>query len=147
MIEFRTLTKEDIPSLMELYVQLDPVNNSDYNLEESGQIWERICENKSIKYFGAFDGNKVVSSCWSCLMPNMTHHGGTVCFIENVITHQDYRKQGLARKVIEMAVEDARKNDCYMACLLSNSKRKEAHEFYKKIGFDGDCKKGFVIRF
>lgn len=147
MIEFRTLTKKDIPSLMELYVQLDSVNNSNYNIEESEQIWERISKNKSIKYFVAADGEKIVSTCWTCLMPNMTHHGREICFIENVVTHKDYRKQGLGRKVIEMAIEDARAHNCYMVCLLSGASRTEAHDFYRKLGFSGDSKKGFVIRF
>lgn len=73
-MEFRTLTKNDIPSLIDLYKQLDPINES-MQLEESQEIWKKICENKSIKYFVAVDGDKVVATCWSCLMPNMTHHG------------------------------------------------------------------------
>lgn len=145
-MEFRTLTETDIPSLIDLYKQLDPVNES-MELEESKQIWEKICEDKNIKYFVAVDGDKVVATCWSCLMPNMTHHGRPICFIENVVTHKDYRKQGLGKKVIQMATEDAKENNCYMVCLLSNSKRTEAHKFYEKIGFNGECKKGFVMRF
>lgn len=142
-MEFRTLIEKDLPSLLDLYVQLDPVN--DYlELEEAQKIWKRISENKNIKYFVAVDKDKVVATCWSAIIPNMTHHGGLICFIENVVTHKDYRKQGLGRKVIEMATEDAKANNCYMACLLSNVKRTEAHKFYESIGFAGDTKKGFV---
>lgn len=146
MIEFRTLQEKDISSLLDLYVQLDPINES-LELEESKTVWKRICENKTIKYFVAVDGDKVVSTCWTCIIPNMTHHGRTICFIENVVTHNDYRKMGLAKKVIQMATDDAKANGCYMACLLSNAKRTEAHKFYEKIGFKGDSKKGFVMKF
>ena len=37
-MEFRTLTETDIPSLIDLYRQLDPINES-MELEESKQIW------------------------------------------------------------------------------------------------------------
>lgn len=146
MIQFRTLQKKDIPSLLQLYIQLDPVNDF-LEVEEAQDIWEKISKNENIKYFVAVDDDKVVSTCWSCLIPNMTHHGGTICFIENVVTDINYRKMGLAKKVIQMAIDDAKENNCYMACLLSNTKRTEAHKFYEKIGFKGDIKKGFVMKF
>lgn len=46
-MEFRTLTETDIPSLIDLYKQLDSVNES-MELEESKQIWKKICEDKNI---------------------------------------------------------------------------------------------------
>lgn len=146
MIEYRLLTEEDIPSLLELYVQLDEVNRG-LTLEESREHWKEIQGNKSIKYFGAVDDGKVVASCWSAFMPNMTHHGRSICFIENVVTDAAYRRQGLGRRVIEMAVQDARENGCYMVCLLSNARRTEAHRFYEKLGFSGDAKRGFIMKF
>lgn len=146
MIEYRLLTEEDIPSLLELYVQLDEVNRG-LTLEESREHWKEIQGNKSIKYFGAVDDGKVVASCWSAFMPNLTHHGRSICFIENVITDAAYRRQGLGRRVIEMAVQDARVSGCYMVCLLSNARRTEAHKFYEKLGFSGDAKRGFIMKF
>lgn len=146
MIEYRLLTEDDIPSLLELYIQLDEVNRGQ-TLEESREYWKEIQSNKSIKYFGAVDDGKVVASCWSAFMPNLTHHGRSICFIENVVTDSAYRRQGLGRRVIEMAVQDARENDCYMVCLLSNARRTEAHKFYEKLGFSGDAKRGFVMKF
>lgn len=64
MIEYRLLTEDDIPSLLELYVQLDEVNRG-LMLEESREHWKEIQGNKSIKCFGAVDDGKVVASCWS----------------------------------------------------------------------------------
>lgn len=34
-----------------------------------------------------------------------------------------------------------------LVCLLSNAKRFGAHQFYKSIGFSGDSKRGFVMKF
>jgi len=144
-MEFRLLTQQDLPSLLELYVQLDE-NNKSLKIDRTMEVWEDISANKNIKYFGAVDGNKVVSTCFTMIIPNITAGGRSICFLENVVTDENYRKQGLARKVIEMAIEDARANNCYKVILQSNCKRKEAHKFYENLGFDGDLKKAFDLR-
>ena len=147
-IEFRQLTQKDLPSLLELYVQLDE-NNKDLTTESSIPIWEEISKNPNIKYFGAVDtanGDRVVSTCFTMIIPNLTAHGRPICFLENVVTDSAYRKQGLARKVIEMAIEDAKSHNCYKVILQSNCKRTEAHKFYENLGFDGNLKKAFDLR-
>ncbi len=147
-IEFRQLTQKDLPSLLELYVQLDE-NNKDLTTESSIPIWEEISKNPNIKYFGAVDtanGDRVVSTCFTIIIPNFTAHGRSICFLENVVTDSAYRKQGLARKVIEMAIEDAKSHNCYKVILQSNCKRTEAHKFYENLGFDGNLKKAFDLR-
>ncbi len=54
--------------------------------------------------------------------------------------------QGLGRKVMKMAIEFARENNCYKVILQSASFRKEAHQFYKNLGFDGESKKAFIMK-
>ena len=147
-IQFRLLTEKDLPSLLELYVQLDE-NNKDLTAQGSLPVWEEISKNPNIKYFGAVDtanGDKVVSTCFTMIIPNLTAQGRSICFLENVVTDAAYRKQGLARKVIEMATEDARANNYYKVILQSNCKRTEAHKFYENLGFDGNLKRAFDLR-
>ena len=147
-IQFRLLTEKDLPSLLALYVQLDE-NNKDLTAQGSLPVWEEISKNPNIKYFGAVDTaneDKVVSTCFTMIIPNLTAHGRSICFLENVVTDAAYRKQGLARKVIEMATEDATANNCYKVILQSNCKRTEAHKFYENLGFDGNLKKAFDLR-
>lgn len=144
-MEFRLLTEKDIPSLLELYVQLDE-NNKSLTVEESLQVWKTISQNKDIKYFGAVDNDKVVSTCYTMIIPNLTAGGRSICYLENVVTDVNYRKQGLARKVIQMAIDDAKANNCYKVILMSAMYRTEAHKFYEKLGFDGGLKKAFDFR-
>lgn len=147
-IQFRQLTEKDLPSLLELYIQLDK-NNKDLTSQDSMAVWKEISKNPNIKYFGAIDrdnGDKVVSTCFTMIIPNLTANGRSICFLENVVTDASYRKQGLARKVIEMAIEDAKACNCYKVILQSNCKRTEAHRFYEKLGFDGNLKKAFDLR-
>jgi len=81
------------------------------------------------------------------IIPNLTRNGKSNGFIENVITDEKYRNKGIGKKVIEMAIEYGKQNNCYKIILQSSYKRKENHIFYEKCGFDGDSKKAFEIRF
>lgn len=145
-MQFRQLTKDDIPSLLELYVQLDP-KNAEPDCKMSLEIWERQIEgNPNIKYFGAVEGEKVVSSCYCVIIPNLSNYNQPICFVENVVTDKDFRKQGLARKVVQMAVEAAKSAGCYKVILQSGIARKEAHKFYESLGFNGESKKAFDMR-
>jgi GNAT superfamily N-acetyltransferase len=144
-MEFRILTASDLPSLLELYRQLDE-NDAGSTAEQSMEIWKRIEGNPDIRYFGAVDDGRVVSSCYAVYIPNLTRGNRGICFIENVITDKNYRKQGLASRVINMAVAFAKERHCYKAILQSGISRTEAHRFYESMGFNGASKKAFDMR-
>ncbi len=144
-MEIRKLTEEDLPSLLELYAQLDSAN-AELQLEPSLKVWKEIEENKNIIYIGAVDQGKVVATCFAVIIPNLTNHNRPMCFIENVVTDQNYRKQGLGKKVIDEAIRIAKENNCYKAFLESGVQRTEAHKFYEKLGFNSDSKKAFLMK-
>ena len=145
-MELRELNEKDLESLIKLYEQLDGANG-DYSVEDARKIWQQEIEgNKKIKYFGVVENGKVISTCYCLIIPNLTRLGSSIAFVENVVTDSEYRGQGLGRKVMEKAIEFARKNNCYKVILQSASFRKEAHQFYKNLGFDGESKKAFILK-
>ena len=144
-MEFRRLTEQDLESLLELYKQLQP-EDEESSLEKSINVWQEIENNPDIQYFGAVDNGKVVSTCYAVYIPNLTRNNRGICFIENVVTDKDYRNQGLASKVIDMAISYAKEKECYKTILQSGSSRVDAHRFYENKGFDGSSKKAFDMR-
>ena len=149
-MEIRELNENDLESLIKLYEQLDG-KNGDFNVEDARAIWKNeIEENPNIKYFGAVEdtaiGKKVVSTCFVAIIPNLTRLGGAICFVENVVTDKNYRKQGLGKKVMEKAIEFAREKNCYKVILESGTWRTEAHQFYRNLGFDDTAKKSFLLK-
>ena len=145
-MELRELNEKDLESLIKLYKQLDG-DNGNFTAEDARKIWKTEIEgNKKIKYFGAVENGKVISTCYCLIIPNLTRLGSSIAFVENVVTDSEYRGQGLGRKVMEMAIEFARENNCYKVILQSASFRKEAHQFYKNLGFDGESKKAFIMK-
>ena len=145
-MEIRELTADDLESLLELYVQLDE-SNKNLDLEKVRAVWKNEIENnKNIKYYGVIENGKVIATCYTVIIPNLTAKSRPICFVENVVTDVNHRKQGLARKVLEKAVETAKQNNCYKVILQSGIARKEAHRFYENFGFNGDSKKAFDLR-
>ena len=145
MVEYCIAKKENLPEILELYKQLLPEEKIiDINI--ANEIWENI-ENNNIKYFIAKEGNKIISSCYLAIIPNLTRNGKSNGFIENVITDENYRKKGIGKNLIKMAIEYGKQNNCYKIILQSSFSRKENHIFYEKCGFDGNSKKAFEIRF
>ena len=145
MIEYSIARKEHLPMILELYKQLIP-EEIPIDIKMANEIWEKI-ENSGIKYFIAIENCIIISSCYLAIIPNLTRNGKSNGFIENVITDEKYKKMGIGKKVIEMAIEYGKQNNCYKIILQSGYKRKENHIFYEKCGFDGDSKKAFEIRF
>ena len=144
-MEFRQLTKSDLPSLLELYRQLDE-DDVLSGAEQSETVWNKIEENPDIQYFGAVDDGKVVSTCYAVYIPNLTRGNRGICFIENVVTDKAYRNRGLASRIIDMAVDFAKEHHCYKVILQSGAARTEAHRFYEHKGFNGTSKKAFDLR-
>jgi ribosomal protein S18 acetylase RimI-like enzyme len=139
-MEIRELTRDDLPALLELYRQLF----KDAPDSVTDELWDQIILQGG-KIFAAVEDGKVVSSCAVSLIPNIPHNGRPLGYIENVITHADYRRRGLGKRVMTRAVDYAKENNCYRVFLESGVSRTAAHEFYHSLGFDSGAKKAFQI--
>ncbi|MCL2141566.1 MAG: GNAT family N-acetyltransferase [Methanimicrococcus sp.] len=145
MIEYGILTENDLSSLLDLYKQLNP--DADITTVAAAKsVWEQI-KNQNIKYFTAKDNGKIIAACYVCIIPNLTHGGKSIGYIENVITDIEYRRKGIGKNIIKNAIEYAKEQNCYKVVLQSGNQRTEAHVFYDSIGFDGGSKKAFEMRF
>ena len=145
-MEYRIAQKKDLPGILALYKQLNPEEEI-IDLEKAYSIWDATEKSNATRYFIAADSTRIVSTCNITLVPNLTRNGKSFAVVENVITDNDYRKQGIGKKVIENAIQYAKENNCYKVMLLSSAQRTESHKFYESIGFNGNSKKGFEIRF
>ncbi|MEH6631490.1 MAG: GNAT family N-acetyltransferase [Halopseudomonas aestusnigri] len=82
------------------------------------------------------------------LLPNMTYLGRPYALIENVITAENCRGQGLGRQVMEHAIEIAWDAKAYKIMLLTGKGRRDggAKGFYESLGFSCDDKYGMTLR-
>ncbi|NEV09853.1 MULTISPECIES: GNAT family N-acetyltransferase [Rhizobium] len=134
----------DLPTLLALYRHL----NTEDPILEPGLAESRLAEilaHPGMTIFAAFNGEKAVSSVTQIVVPNLTRGGAPYALIENVVTHADYRRRGLAGTVIRTAFASAWERNCYKVMLLTGSKNPATLRFYANCGFKQD-KTGFHIR-
>ena len=145
-MEIRKITKNDLDKLMDLYVQLSPVNEG-LPVQTRDEIWEQIQKDDKITYLGAYENDTLIATCFLAIIPNFSNQGRPIGFIENVVTDEKWRGKGVGTKLLNEAIAMAKAQNCYKVFLESGIARTDAHEFYKSLGFDDTRKKAFNIRF
>ena len=139
----REANKNDLKELLELYLYLheDSIPNQDEHLENT---WKQIMEDKNHHLIVNEVDGKIVSSCVCVIIPNLTRNVRPYAFVENVVTHADYRKKGYASECLDYARTIAKNENCYKMMLLTGSKKAETLRFYEKAGFNSSDKTAFI---
>jgi GNAT superfamily N-acetyltransferase len=144
-IEIRTATKADLPYLLELYKELNPSDPS-IDIDKAMDTFEKS-ENNDVIYFTAVYDGRIVGTCYIAIIPNLTRNCSSIGYVENVVTVAGYRRMGIGRKLFEAVIQYAKSRNCYKITLSSGVARSEAHGFYETLGFDGNSKRTFEMRF
>jgi len=139
----REANKNDLNALLELYLYLheDSIPNQDEHLENT---WKQIMEDKNHHLIVNEVDGKIVSSCVCVIIPNLTRNVRPYAFVENVVTHADYRKKGYASECLDYARTIAKNENCYKMMLLTGSKKTETLRFYEKAGYNSSDKTAFI---
>ena len=145
-MEIKKISQKDLDTLMDLYVQLSPVNEGLSN-EKRDEVWEQIQKDDKITYLGAYENDQLIATCFLTIIPNLSNQGRPIGFIENVVTDENWRGKGIGTQLLKKAIEIAKEQNCYKVFLESGITRTGAHEFYRTLGFDDTNKKAFNIRF
>ena len=139
----REAEKRDLNAILELYLFLheDSIPESDTYLEKT---WEHIVCDPNHHLIVNEVGGKIVSSCVCVVIPNLTRNVRPYAFVENVVTHEDYRGKGYAGECLDYARQIAEKENCYKMMLLTGSKKPETLMFYEKAGYNSSDKTAFI---
>jgi len=139
MIEYKIATDKDIELLMSSRLEMLKVVN---NLPQDYEYTDEII-NESRDYFLngdqvtvlALDGD-VVAGCASMsflrIMPTFSHPTGKRAHLMNVYTRSEYRRQGIARKMVNMLIDETWKRG---ATEISLDATKMGRPLYESLGF------------
>lgn len=139
----REIKINELNKLLELYTHLHELGVPDHN-ENLEKTWNAICNDENHHIIVCEVNGKIVSSCVCVIIPNLTRNIRPYAFIENVVTHTDYRGKGYATACLNYAKEIAQKADCYKMMLLTGSKNDKTLDFYKKAGYNSEDKTAFI---
>ncbi len=139
----REINVDDRDGLLELYTHLheDGIPAVDEKLDA---LWKRIVADEDYHIIVAEADGKIISSCTCVIIPNLTRKQSPYAFVENVVTHSDHRKQGLASACLERAKQIAAEEGCYKIMLLTGSKEESTLRFYEAAGYNRKDKTAFI---
>ena len=141
----REANRDDLNALLELYLYLHEDSIPDQS-EHLSRTWEQIINDPNHHIIVNEVDGKIVSSCVCVIIPNLTRNVRPYAFIENVVTHKDYRRMGLAQECLNFARDIALKENCYKMMLLTGSKDPNTLRFYEKAGYNSTEKTAFIQR-
>ena len=139
MVEFKIATNDDIDLLMSSRLEmLKVVNNLPQDYEYTDEI---VSESRDYFLNGdqvtvlALDGD-VVAGCASMsfmrIMPTFSHPTGKRAHLMNVYTRSEYRRQGIAREMVNMLIDETWKRG---ATEISLDATKMGRPLYESLGF------------
>lgn len=141
----REAVREDLEQVLRLYLYLHEQSVPVLS-EHLMSTWNQIVEDENHHLIVKAVENKIVSSCVCVVIPNLTRNVRPYAFVENVVTHGDYRGKGYATECLNYAKEIAVKQNCYKIMLLTGSKEQKTLEFYRKAGYNSADKTAFIQR-
>lgn len=148
MVEIRIATNDDIELLMSSRLEMLKVVN---NLPEDYEYSEEIVR-ESRDYFLngdhitvlAVDDGEVIgcaSMSFMWIMPTFSHPTGKRAHLMNVYTRSEYRRQGIARKMVNMLIDETWKRG---ATEISLDATTMGRPLYESLGFTNSTE-GMVL--
>ena len=148
MIEYKIATNEDIELLMSSRLEmLKVVNNLPADYEYTEEI---VRESRDYFLNGdhitvlAIDDGKVIgcaSMSFMWIMPTFSHPTGKRAHLMNVYTRSEYRRQGIARKMVNMLIDETWKRG---ATEISLDATTMGRPLYESLGFTNSTE-GMVL--
>ncbi|GAB3992207.1 GNAT family N-acetyltransferase [Spirosoma daeguense] len=137
---FRKATRPDVASIVQLLAN-----------DKLGQLRENYAESLPVHYYDAFDkisadanqelivveneAGEVIGRLQLSFIQCLTYRGGIRAQIEAVRIREDQRGEGIGQKMIEWAIQRARKRNAHLLQLTTDKQRPDALRFYEKLGF------------
>ncbi|MBB5277672.1 GNAT superfamily N-acetyltransferase [Rhizobium rosettiformans] len=138
-VVIREATENDLVSIVALFAD-DPLGGHGDTTEPEAlpdyrAAFARISVSQNETLYVAELGGEVVGTFQTMVTTTLTGRGSSAMIIEAVQTRADMRGRGIGAAMIEFAVECARQDGMRLVQLTSNAVRKDAHRFYKRLGF------------
>ncbi len=141
----RAAGANDLPALLALYQQLHP-QDAPMDVPHARATFESILGNPLLELMVAEAEGVVVATCYLNVIPNLSRGLAPYAVLENVVTEQRLRGQGIGKAMVAHALARAWQRGCYKVMLQTGSQRESTHQFYRACGFSSSEKFAFVAR-
>lgn len=132
------IEERDLEQLQQI---LKNVFNNSISYEKMQNFYKISQENKDIYILGYYINDNLVGTV---TLNILTLPSGKDATIWDLAIKEEYRRLGIATKLMNKAEEIAKEENITRIWLFSGFHRKGAHELYKKLGYDENRDKAFV---
>ena len=139
----REANMNDLEQILQLYLYLHE-ESIPKDSEHLRNTWDNIINDDNHHLIVCEVEGKIVASCVCVIIPNLTRNVRPYAFVENVVTHSEYRKKGYATACLSFAKQIAEENNCYKMMLLTGSKKESILNFYRNAGYNSSDKTAFI---
>ncbi len=134
---------KDLQAVLELYLHLHEKKVPEES-EHLTRTWDKIISDKDHHLIVCEENGKIVSSCVCVIIPNLSRRVRPYAFVENMVTHREYRGKGYATACLNYAKKVAEESNCYKMMLLTGSKEEKTLRFYQNAGYNSSDKTAFI---
>ena len=141
-LNYRKATVEDISLLTKTRIEVLRAANGlsdDTDMTEverqSYEYYQKALRDGSHTAFLAFDGDRFAGSggiSYYQVMPTYHNPSGNKAYIMNMYTRPEYRRQGIARRMLDILIDDAKARDISFITLEATSM---GRPLYESTGF------------
>lgn len=139
----REARESDLQEILQLYLFLHETSVPK-DSEQLRKTWDNILNDENHHLIICEVDGKIVASCVCVIIPNLTRNVRSYAFVENVVTHRDYRGRGYATACLDYARQIAEEDHCYKMMLLTGSKEESTLNFYCNAGYNSSDKTAFI---
>jgi GNAT superfamily N-acetyltransferase len=145
MPEARPARADDLASLLALF-RVSEVSRAAEPPARAERIWAEMLSRGGLTVFVCEAGSTIVSTCMLITAPNLLRSGRGHAFLENVVTHPEFRGRGFGRAVVLAALAAAWEQDCHHVFLQSGRADPRVHRFYEDCGFEPGLRTAYVAK-
>ena len=141
----RTTRTADLEPLLDLF-RASEVSSVVEQIEQAREIWRQTLDRDGVTVFVSESEGRIAATCMLITAPNLLRGGRRHAFLENVVTHPQFRGRGHGRAVVEAALSHAWAQGCYHVMLQSGRKDPRVQRFYERCSFEPGLRIAYVAR-
>jgi len=143
-IKIDFIKRTDLQGLKNLYEQ--GFESSPTDFEKMIKTYDLITNDNNYNILCAKINGLIVGSVMGVACFELFGDCKPFMVVENVVVLKEYRKQGIAKRLMINLEERARKLNCSMILFVSSAHRTGAHKLYESLGFGLDKVNGYRKR-
>jgi len=138
------LCEEDLVGIKLLYE--DAFVGSLTELDNLTETYHQIKDNSNYIVLCAKNDDKIVGSVLGIVCKELFGKGLPFMVLEDVAVLKSFRRQGIARQLLNNIEDHAKMNQCTTILFVSSAHRTGAHQLYESMGYGEDKVNGYRKR-